>query len=144
MFGLTTINKSKLAKMHEELEVSISICDRFSKDNQKCIEKLHNTEKELDEVLAELNQLKHDHAELKKITKEQNISNSVSIVMDDTMTKFTPVIRHKPNVFEVLFQSGYLNDSQNNKEAIELALLTISSEVLTQLLDEFVEPFREE
>lgn len=56
----------------------------------------------------------------------------------------TPVVKYDPVIFEKLVELGYLNDThQDNKFAIQLAVLTVTHEALTQIIDSFSENLKE-
>ena len=69
---------------------------------------------------------------------EQAENNEVTLRVSDSIESVTPIIRYKTNVFENLVKEGYLQDSQlGNPMAIQLALLTIASDALGQILDSY-------
>lgn len=70
--------------------------------------------------------------------------NYVKIQFSNDLFKVIPIIGYREDVFEALFQEGLLNDGDNNPHAIQLALLTMVSDALQQLLQAFEEPLVED
>lgn len=70
--------------------------------------------------------------------------NYVKIQFSDDLFKVVPIIGYRGDAFEALFQEGLLNDGDNNQHAIQLALLTMASDALQQLLQAFEEPLVED
>lgn len=70
--------------------------------------------------------------------------NYVKIQFSDDLFKVVPIIGYREDAFEALFQEGLLNDGDNNQHAIQLALLTMASDALQQLLQAFEEPLVED
>lgn len=70
--------------------------------------------------------------------------NYVKIQFSNDLFKVIPIIGYREDVFESLFQEGLLDDGDNNQHAIQLALLTMASDALQQLLQAFEEPLVED
>lgn len=70
--------------------------------------------------------------------------NYVKISFSNDLFRVVPVIGHRDDAFEALFQEGLLKDGDNNPHAIQLALLTLASDALVQLLQAFEEPLSED
>jgi len=125
------IVKSKTLRDYDELVLALSNNNtKLSDMNDELHSKLFESDKRIVDLLEEINKLK-------RLTAESKTENSVTLVMDDNLQKITPLIRYKSNVFDTLFQNGYLNDTQNSNVAIELALITVAADGLNQLIDSF-------
>ena len=144
MFGLKIIN----SKANDVLLERIAQLETENADVCLIIDELETElakiEKQTLKTVDNEKLLKIECNRLNKLLAESNGKNSVTIIISDDLSTITPIIRHRADVFETIFQNGYLNDSQNSKEATELAMLTIANDGLTQLLSEFVEPFKED
>ena len=97
---------------------------------------LRTTEQYLDECYQKIADLKKQIGVLEGDTDK----NSVEIRIDDNITTGTPIVRYKQTVVDKLVEEGYLRDGNTDQFAIQLALLTISQEILTQLVESFAEP----
>lgn len=97
---------------------------------------LRTTEQYLDECYQNIADLKKQIEVLEGDTDK----NSVEIRIDDNITTGTPIVRYKQTVVDKLVEEGYLRDGNTDQFAIQLALLTISQEILTQLVESFAEP----
>lgn len=97
---------------------------------------LRTTEQYLDECYQKIADLKKQIEVLEGDTDK----NSVEIRIDDNITTGTPIVRYKQTVVDKLVEEGYLRDGNTDQFAIQLALLTISQEILTQLVESFAEP----
>ena len=73
------------------------------------------------------------------VLQEDADKNSVEIRIDDTITTGTPIVRYKQTVIDKLVEEGYLREGNTDQFAIQLALITISQEILTQLVESFTE-----
>ena len=92
----------------------------------------------MEEKTAELEALRIEHQKLLDLTTKAETENSVTIVIDDTFSKITPLFRWKNNCPENMFQAGYIQDKDiGNSIAIQLALATVAYEGLETLLDNF-------
>lgn len=97
---------------------------------------LRTTEQYLDECYRNIADLKRQI----EVLEGDNDKNSVEIRIDDSITTGTPIVRYKQAVVDKLVEEGYLRDGNTDQFAIQLALLTISQEILTQLVESFAEP----
>nr|MDA3807835.1 hypothetical protein [Thiomicrorhabdus sp.] len=74
---------------------------------------------------------------LQKFTEVHDNETSVKIILDDTLEKATPIIKYNANITDKLIESGYLSHNDADKFAVQIALLTITEEVVGQLVSSF-------
>ena len=125
-------------------------------------QKLSGYEEDLHEAnnkIEEYQKLNHDLdltiAELKNQIETFNKSdeshqlianvNSVELVIADDLTKVTPIVKFRRDVFEKMVELGYLSDKDEGSDiAIQLALMTIAHEALDQIIESFSQPVEED
>lgn len=122
-------------KRFDELLMSEFVAE----DRGRYIEELLSSVADLEDKIAQANdellQLKTKYEKY-----ENSTENSVTLKISQDMETITPIITHRDDAFESLFQIGMLSDAQSgNQFAIQLALMTVASEGLTQILDSFEE-----
>jgi hypothetical protein len=83
-----------------------------------------------------------DELRKEKEAETQNLvfedSNYVKILFSNDLQQISPFIGFRADCFESLFQEGMLKDGQeNNSHAIQLALLSLANDGLSQLLEAF-------
>lgn len=142
MFGYTLIKKSELNKTQTLLEENILENGRLNRELSEAEFKLKKLEEQRRLLEEELESKKIECQMLDETIRKEKSSNSVTLTISDDLVSITPIVRTKQNSFELLFQNGYLNDSQNSQHAIELAFMLIANEALTQLLEQFESPVR--
>lgn len=70
--------------------------------------------------------------------------NEVTLRMSDDLLTMTPIVRWKPHLGEKLYEIGYLRDTDGESPmAIQLALMSVGYEALTQLVESFEQPVKE-
>jgi len=97
--------------------------------------RLKRAEKDLTECYRIMGDMKNQI----NVLQEDADKNSVEIRIDDTITTGTPIVRYKQTVIDKLVEEGYLREGNTDQFAIQLALITISQEILTQLVESFTE-----
>lgn len=131
MFGFQTKKDKKIIKQQEELAAltkEVEYRTRINIEDEVTIKTFYE----------ENLKLKKEIEELKKLSVISD-KNSVTLEISDDILSVKPVIKYSPDVFEKLFELGYLDDSKNNPQAIQLALLMVANEALSQILEAFSE-----
>jgi predicted nuclease with TOPRIM domain len=106
----------------------------------KLIEENENLVKQLEEVSEKLNEIDKT---LTSIQEANERENSVTITFDDSLQKATPVLKYKPNITDKMVEMNIITSANTDKYSVELALLTMTEEVVSQILDSFGETFKE-
>lgn len=79
-----------------------------------------------------------------KLEKFESSTNEVVTKISTDLTQVTPIVRYNPEIVEKLIELGYVNDATaQDKFAIQLALITVAQEALTQLVESFSEELEE-
>lgn len=87
---------------------------------------------ERDEIQSELDTM--------KLLMGNSDTNEVCLRIADDLTNITPIVRWKDNTKERLIQIGALSDAAiagNANTAVQVALMTIASEALEQVIEGF-------
>jgi predicted RNase H-like nuclease (RuvC/YqgF family) len=146
MFGYTTVKTSELKQLDELIEKCQNshreTAVQLLKEREEHQTAIQDKDAEILALKLELGKKTKEAEHLSEIIQKERSQNSVTLTIGDDLTTVTPVVRSKPNAFETLFQNGYLNDAQNSQHAIELSLMLIANEALTQLLEQFESPVR--
>lgn len=96
-----------------------------------------NLETKADALTQELQSVLDAFNEFKKKTTESE-TNYVRIDISNDLKTVTPVIGVRPDCFECLFQEGLVDDTQEgNQFAVQLALLSVAEEALSQIIESF-------
>lgn len=110
-------------------------------DKDKRLRDLINQYKELDYQKRELEQLYKDlQDEFENFNSKTE--NSVTFEISDDLTTTKPIVRYKESALEKLLELGYIRETGNEKHdafAIQLALMDITREAISQLLESFSE-----
>jgi hypothetical protein len=96
--------------------------------------------KNLEEVNEKLDEL---YKTLEAIQQANERENSVTITFDDTLQKATPILKYKPDITDKMVEMNIITSANTDKYSVELALLTMTEEVVSQILDSFGETFKE-
>lgn len=118
----------------------------ISVDMEKHIHNLTEELKELDvNKTQEIYTLEEEVKALKKqLGAYEQEENSVTLSIDDTLTKVTPIVRYKAELLEKLIELGYVQDDiKHDKFAIQLGVLTVANEALNQIMEAFSEPMED-
>lgn len=116
----------KLAACQEELD------DAYGK-----IQKNEELNESLTRTISKL------EGHIEKIEQAQLLSdtNSVELSIENDLTKVTPTVKFRTDVYEKMVELGYLSDKDDgNDMAIQIALMTISFEALQQIIESFSAP----
>lgn len=132
----------KILKNHEYQNLLDGVRTQSQFYDELCVkyDDLVNTQYALMDSLSdkdtEIAQLK-EQLEVGVTTSDTNF---VKMTISDDLEKVTPTIKVKSTMFELLVQEGYLSDTQEgNSFAMQLAMISIAHEALTQLLESFTE-----
>lgn len=151
------VKKSTLDKFNREHEAIHKSLSLFQQENSTLtdeVETLKSREEKLRKQLSESLSLQADaEAEcqrqreradyLEKLSVESE-SNEIILRISDDLESMTPVIRWKAGIGDKLYELGYLRDVDNaSNMAIQLALMSIGFEALTQLVEAFEQPLVE-
>lgn len=105
-----------------------------------CSVKDDNLQAMADEIVV----LRRELEKTQKIVAPVDTENSVTLKISNDMEQVTPIVRYRNDAFERLFQEGMVDDTQaDNPFATQLALLTVASEALNQLLESFEAPLED-
>lgn len=87
----------------------------------------------------QIRELKKEVERLNNLTIVDNSTGgSVTLKVSKDLESVQPVVKYNPDIFEKLVELQYLDDThQNNKFAIQLALMQVSFEALTQIIEAF-------
>lgn len=146
MFGYRLVKKSDLEKLDKIIEdmhkSNREVCIHTLKEQDEFKKYIDEKEKLIESLTVELSESKKKLDQLNAIIQKEKTQNSVTLTIADDLTTITPLVRSKSNAFETLFQNGYITDAQNNQHSIELGLMLIANEALSQLLEQFEEQVR--
>jgi len=134
------VSKKKHEALKEELEKEVRRSAHTENELESRIREsilLEQKNKELEEQLEQAN------AKLEEVNSAFAEENSVTLIIDDTLTHVTPYVKVREDVFDKMVELHYLNDAVNPETkgmSMQLALLTIASDGLDQILDAFSSP----
>ena len=104
-------------------------------------------QQELDEAEQQLEQLMKENRDLsdevKKLHELFNNAgeNSVRLDISNDVKTVVPTIKFDQDIFDKLVELGYLDDSKKNHTfAMQLALIVIAHEALTQIIETYQSP----
>lgn len=129
---ITTLTSEKSKEVQKAFEVATAL-----NESTEVLEQLTQEHKALADAYDELK------AELDEIKKANERENSVTIHFDDEFIKASPIVKYKPEVVQALEEQDVIPFGQRDKYAVELAIITLASDALNQLVDAFSEPFAE-
>jgi len=127
----TIVKKSTVQSLQRQVEES----NHRIEDLEGEIEGYLALDKEVGTRIAELAAtVKHQD----EIIQGQRTKNQVSFQINDLLTEVTPTVKWREEVVDSLVQSGFLNiRDENNKYAIQLALMTVTYDALSSIIDQF-------
>lgn len=138
------ITRSRLKMLYDEIEAQEAENEQNCEKNIEMVRQMEGLEAARDTLEKELEsvQTKLHEAEARIQEYEQSLdrhdSNEVTLLIDDDLMRITPRVRWKAGIEEKMFELGYLDDTNiNNRMAAQVALLTIGSEGMEQLLETF-------
>lgn len=114
--------ESELLATHEKLE-----------DRDAEIARLQQQVEDLENKLSDT--VEDYEARLK--TTNVSDQNEVKLLISDDLLEVTPVIRYKDSAFDVLVQKQYISDGHDN--SLQLGLMIVAHEALTQIVEAFAE-----
>lgn len=91
-------------------------------------------------LIALTDSLEAANAEIERLNKlsTEAEANEVLLRLSDDMTSMTPVVRWKEGIEERLYEMGFLRDIDTaNSMTIQLTLMTVAYEALSQLIESF-------
>lgn len=127
----TIVKKSTIRSLQRQIETS----NRRVEDLEIEIDGYLELDKEVGARIAELEAtVKHQD----EVIQGQRTKNQVSFQINDLLTEVTPTVKWREEVVDSLVQSGFLNiRDENNKYAIQLALMTVAYDALSSIIDQF-------
>lgn len=122
----------KRKKLEKTVEEYINLTEELIASNEKKDSEIQRLRDTILSMEVEIENFKKETS-----SKEHNY---VKLVVSDDLQTITPFVGYRGDCFEKLFQEGMLTDAQEGStHAIQLALMMIASEGLSQLLEEFEE-----
>ena len=116
-----------------------TLLEESNNTNKSNVDLCDAQKKEIDDLTRELASLKEELDTFKKkfVASEEN---SVTLKISKDLETITPIISYRDDAFEALFQSNMLSDAhEGNQFAIQLAMMSIASDGLNQILSSFEE-----
>lgn len=123
-------------KIHD-IGKKLAACQKELNDAYGKIQKNEELNESLTRTISKL------EGHIEKIEQAQLLSdtNSVELSIENDLTKVTPTVKFRTDVYEKMVELGYLSDKDDgNDMAIQIALMTISFEALQQIIESFSAP----
>jgi translation initiation factor 2B subunit (eIF-2B alpha/beta/delta family) len=126
-------------KRYREILEHRELLTKKLRESRESLKNAHDTNETLQ---AEIKSLKNTISVMDERNKVLSENTFVKMLLDDTLTKATPVVKYNPAIVEKLIELGYINDAMSeDKFAIQIALLTISNEAISQIIESFEQEF---
>lgn len=133
------ISNSRYNELLGQIETLKFELQRSIENRQTVLEELHDANIKNLGLVSSLNAMSEENETLKKKFSVSE-DNTVTLKISPDMEVITPIISYRADAFESLFQSGMLSDAQaGNEFAIQLALMTVAQDGLSQILSSFEE-----
>jgi len=121
-------------------------------ETKELLERIAENKKEFEAKMSELlNEREELTSRMEDLRTKINAldapmdENCVKVFISNDLQTIKPVISYRDDVFESLFQEGFLDDTQQGNEfSVQLALITIAAEGLGQIVESFEEPVSKE
>jgi hypothetical protein len=126
------VSKKKYDELHSAYDVARGSLQRYKEDYAGLLGQFNDLKAKSEEQQNEIDRLN----ELTII--DNSTGGSVTLKVAKDLESVQPIVKYNPDMFEKLVELQYLDDThQNNKFAIQLALMQVSFEALTQIIESF-------
>lgn len=126
------VSKKKYDELERLYHQSLNELEASRRETSKLSSKHGDAGRKIAELKAEIERLN----ELTIV--DDSTGGSITLKVSKDLESVQPVVKYNPEVFEKLVELQYLDDThQNNAFAIQLALMQITFEALSQIIESF-------